>query len=955
MRTSLQLTTKTSYSFIRLVPLIFLLLTTLSSSGQTPVGANGQLSISGTFLTNKNGTPIQLRGLSTHGPQWYSSCLNFNSINAMVNDWGIDVLRLAMYVEEEGYIVNPAYWKSWIDDMVDICGQYGIYCIIDWHVHNPGDPWSNIDDARDFWEYMSSQHAGKKHVLYEICNEPNGVDWSRVKSYAEEIIPIIRSNDPNSVIIVGTPNWSQDVDIAANDPLNYDNIMYSLHFYAGSHGSNLRQKAKTALSSGIAIMVTEWGTSTANGDGGPYLNESDTWIEWMQENAISWCNWSYSDKDEVSAALEPGSCLSYQWNNATASGTYVKEALLTPEDSWSSTGGNIPPVVNITKPTDGIIIEKSDSLSIESIAIDADGNITLVEFFANGTKIGESSSEPYTITWKPGVSGEYSITAMATDNSNETGTSSAIDISVVEKINQYAYPDSIPHSIPGSIEGVYFDTGGEGIAYHDADEVHKGDGIRQDEGVDTEPSVGAGNVGYVVNDEWLEYTIKVKSSGTYDIQLKVASEPGGGKFHLEFNKVNLTGTVDVASTGSWSSYQALTISDVSLTQGEQVMRIVVETGDFNFALFTFTKTGDSPTPAAPEASISANPLSGDAELEVTFDGSASSDTDGELTSYFWDFGDGQTDSGSIVTHTFTSPGVYNAYLIVTDSDELTDTASVTIIVTDPSGEENIAPVALFSATPEFGDYPLTVNFDATPSFDADGNITKYSWEFGDLNTAEGSIVSNTYLDPGSYNATLTVTDNDNAIGQSTLTILVTDPSDGEYCDSPETITLPFSFDGAGEFCWVSAEKPDFVNSWNCDKIQVNGTDYTNDWSDSFTAADDGLYYIYYKASFGWSHFEAALTKSAHKAMPRLQETKTPGINNVIIYPNPFVNSFTIKIPEQEKIISAKIYDQTGRFVMSIPRNKLIEELKIGGSLPVGFYFIRIETEAGKSVLKVRKK
>ncbi len=298
----------------------------------SPVAINGKLKISGTKLVNQCDNPVQLRGMSSHGVQWFQSCYTTSSLNALVNDWGIDVFRIAMYVQEGGYVNNPNYWKGWIDNMVDECGARGIYCLIDWHVLTPGNPNANLTEARDFWSYMSQKHAGKAHVLYEIANEPNGVNWSTIKTYANDIIPRIRANDPNTVIIVGTPTWSQDVDIAANDPLTFSNLMYALHFYSGTHGQYLRDKADLAISKGLSLFVTEFGTSSATGDGGPYLNpQMDQWMEWMNSRGISWANWSFADKAESSAALAPGACSGSSWNNTSTSGTYIKSKINTPD------------------------------------------------------------------------------------------------------------------------------------------------------------------------------------------------------------------------------------------------------------------------------------------------------------------------------------------------------------------------------------------------------------------------------------------------------------------------------------------------------------------------------------------------------------------------------------------------------------------------------------------------
>lgn len=305
----------------------------------SPVALNGKLKVSGTQLVNQCGNPVQLRGMSTHGPQWFGNCYTDKSLDALVDDWGISIFRLAMYVRENGYSNNPSHWKGWIDNMVEACGTRGIYCLIDWHVLNPGNPNDDIDKAKDFWAYMSQKHGSKAHVLYEICNEPNGVNWSVVKTYAEAIIPVIRANNDETVIIVGTPNWSQDVDLAAQNKLNGTNIMYTLHFYAGSHTQWLRNKAQDALTNGAALFVTEFGTSHASGDKDYSPEETKTWINWLNERKISWICWSYADKNEVSSTLIPGSCNSGNWNNTSTCGTLIKELLKQNPFSFTACNG----------------------------------------------------------------------------------------------------------------------------------------------------------------------------------------------------------------------------------------------------------------------------------------------------------------------------------------------------------------------------------------------------------------------------------------------------------------------------------------------------------------------------------------------------------------------------------------------------------------------------------------
>ena len=314
-----------------------LLLTSISFTfSQTPVSKYGRLKLVGKQLSSECGDPIQLRGMSSHGIQWYRSCLNVTSLGLLLNDWNIDVLRVAMYIGEGGYLTDSTAFKNTVNSYVNYCDRNGIYSIIDWHVLTPGDPNTNINEAKGFWDYMSKTHSGKKNVIYEICNEPNGVNWNSVKNYANTIIPIIRANDKEAIILVGTPNYSSDLDSPANSPLtgtNAYNVMYTYHFYSASHMGRLGNfNANTAK---IPIFVSEWGTSDYTGGGSIDLNGAQQWIDnFNGTNAggvkISWTNWNFSDAPETSAALTPKACANGTFTSLTASGTKVKYWLSNP-------------------------------------------------------------------------------------------------------------------------------------------------------------------------------------------------------------------------------------------------------------------------------------------------------------------------------------------------------------------------------------------------------------------------------------------------------------------------------------------------------------------------------------------------------------------------------------------------------------------------------------------------
>lgn len=270
------------------------------------VSENGFLHVDGTQLVNERGEAIVLHGMSSHGLQWFPQFATEEAIKSTA-DYGANLFRCAMYTGEGGYISNPAV-KDTLINAVDAAIRQDMYVIIDWHILSDGDPLANADAAAEFFADMSARYADSPAVLYEICNEPNGnVTWGgNVKPYAEEIIPVIRENT-DAVILVGSPTWSQDLHEAANDPLEAENVMYSCHFYAGTHTDWLRQRIENC---GLPVFVTEWGTSAADGNGGVFLEEAQRWIDFMNERGISWANWSLCDKSESSAALRSGAYIS---------------------------------------------------------------------------------------------------------------------------------------------------------------------------------------------------------------------------------------------------------------------------------------------------------------------------------------------------------------------------------------------------------------------------------------------------------------------------------------------------------------------------------------------------------------------------------------------------------------------------------------------------------------------
>ena len=291
------------------------------------VSYNGKLKIENNQLVNQYSEPIQLRGISTHGIQWYGDFANESVIKTLKEEWNINLFRIAMYTSEGGYLTNKNL-KQKVEEIVDIATNLDLYVIIDWHILTDNNPMTNLEEAKTFFKEISEKYKDNKNIIYEICNEPNGdVKWDNdIRPYAEEITKIIRKNTDN-IIIVGTPTWSQDVLDAAKNPLEEKNIMYALHFYSGTHKEELRNRAKEALKT-IPIFVSEWGVSDASGNNGVYLEEAEKWIEFINNNNLSWAAWSLSDKDESSALLKPGtSKTNITDNDLTEAGKFIKQQL----------------------------------------------------------------------------------------------------------------------------------------------------------------------------------------------------------------------------------------------------------------------------------------------------------------------------------------------------------------------------------------------------------------------------------------------------------------------------------------------------------------------------------------------------------------------------------------------------------------------------------------------------
>ena len=303
---------------------------------QNFIKQNGRLQVIGHQLCNESGKPVQLRGFSTHNTTFCPECVSYGALKSNRDFWGVNCVRAAIYTDDwwnnNSYNKNPEYNKAMVDSIVRWSEMLGIYCIIDWHILTHGNPNSKIHAGADaFFEEMSAKYANKTHIIYELCNEPNGkaVTWDTIADYSNRIMPVIRKNDSRSVIIIGTPQWCQELDKVDPHKLkDTGNVMYAFHFYAATHQGLLPMFEEQIHR--IPVFISEWGVCESNGNGKLDENTSAEYLKAMKKHiykgdtvTTSWCLFSFGDKNETSSVLKPNSCKAKQWENMTPTGEFI--------------------------------------------------------------------------------------------------------------------------------------------------------------------------------------------------------------------------------------------------------------------------------------------------------------------------------------------------------------------------------------------------------------------------------------------------------------------------------------------------------------------------------------------------------------------------------------------------------------------------------------------------------
>jgi endoglucanase len=542
------------------------------------------------------------------GEKYYTA----GTVSWLKTDWNSKLVRAAMGVDETGgYLSDKTGNKNKVKAVVDAAIANDVYVIIDWHTHHAENYQA---EAVNFFREMAQTYGQKNHVIYEIYNEPLQVSWSgAIKPYAEAVIAAIRSVDPDNLIIVGTPTWSQDVDQAANNPITaYSNIAYTLHFYANGHRQYLRDKALYALSRGLPLFVTEWGSVEPSGNGNVDAAETWAWVDFMKANGISNANWSINDKSEGASALTPGASGNGDWssNQLTASGALAKDII----KGWPQAGGGGG---GCTETGVNSLIEAEKycqmfGIQTETTSDEGGGkNVGWIDFGDWMTyNINTPGAGKYKVSYRVASKIESGFIQLESEGGTQTyGTLQFSATGDWQNWKTVSHEVTLPagkqkigvKALAAGWNLNWIKIEASGSCEPNCGEVLTPIGTIQAEnfsymsGIQTEDTSDEGggkNVGWIDSGDWLSYVntpITIPSTGTYEIEFRIASEANGGSINLEEAGGNtIYTTVIFPATGGWQKWESIK-KRISLTAGVRKFGLKANSGGFNINWIKLSK------------------------------------------------------------------------------------------------------------------------------------------------------------------------------------------------------------------------------------------------------------------------------------------------------------------------------------------------------------------------------
>ncbi len=514
----------------------------------------GKLKLVENQLSDKDGNPVQLKGWSTYSinPYDVEGCLGENQWELM-KKYGANIVRLVLYAgDDNSYKNDRDKYKDLVKNSIKELAEKNMYCLIDWQKSDPTasdyifDPNDYLNDARDFFNDISKFCFENEYnnVLYEICGEPN-CGWTKIKTYAESVLPVITANQPNAIVVVGTDQWCQKIVEPVSNPLSSKwkkNVVYSFNYDACNHYSLLgdfRYAQKL-----IPVFVSEWTAMKFNGDGPFCADNSDLLMAYCdkQQSApqvVSWCigNWGKKDKATsffVGSCAEGSESQNLDQNEYKKYGEYVLSLMEYCKDPEpDTTESKCPGVYNIIPSTEA--------------------NLWHWDYYdcgGEGVAYHDLNRGAYKKDGKGNVVG-YSNDAEEVDVFSLAKQMQWLDDtcpwSTVEDGKVVAFDSTIATLWKDEKGKQTYKSLNAGRNYYGTDAS-----IRPDEGVDLcyancrgtiYENLGYSSLEWVEKGEWINYTVKVEKPGLYKISGIVNSEylaPGkNGEISIVSSRGNL--------------------------------------------------------------------------------------------------------------------------------------------------------------------------------------------------------------------------------------------------------------------------------------------------------------------------------------------------------------------------------------------------------------------------------
>jgi hypothetical protein len=443
--------------------------------------------------------------------------------------------------------------------------------------HNPRaqdnyDTSYSFDKEKQFWDSVAPRYKDNELVYYELVNEPTSsmetFEKSGFKDGLMSVYNSVRSSAPDREVLMFSFNTidNQIVEVVEEykEEIDWDKTSVAYHMY------NLNNSAAVqTLMTDYRVICTQWDYSFVNKDGDNDIREVDGYEENSQTlEAIrsSWVDWRQWDDTTLNELLD----------------TLISDARI--KNYWW--GKPIPGmrVTGINIMQDSVKIMWGSSVQLNGQVYPALSEDQTIIWYSTNPNLMTIDANGYVTT----------RTAVRTDTvfvfatSHDGGYKDSCRFILYPSEDKCAYPNCTPHDIPGQINATHFDQGGEGIGYHDTTQGNDGDGPRQDEDVDTDYKLSEGAITYIATDEWLEYTIDVKETSEYNIEILFATPSRFGKFHIEIDGINVSGTVYAKASGSLTEFRPTVVENIKLTEGLHLLRIFFDYAYYNMGTITIT-------------------------------------------------------------------------------------------------------------------------------------------------------------------------------------------------------------------------------------------------------------------------------------------------------------------------------------------------------------------------------